>query len=47
MNRTPESLQKFTDTAANDNGRYFAAFHNGELCAYLKTANTGETFAAE
>lgn len=47
MNRTPESLHAFTDTAANDKGRFFAAFHNGKLCAYLKTAGTGETFAAE
>lgn len=46
MNRTPDSLDRFLETARDDEARYFAALWQGQVCAYVKVSATGETFAA-
>ena len=46
MNRNQETQVEFTVSAMQDEGRYFVAKQNGNLCAFLKIAATGETFVA-
>ncbi len=46
MNRTPETQEEFAASCMREDGRYFVAKQNGQLCAYLKIAATGETFVA-
>lgn len=46
MDRKPETQEEFAVSSVQDKGRYFAAKHKGELCAFLKVSATGETFAA-
>lgn len=46
MNRKPETQEEFVASARQEKGRYFVAKQNGELCAFLKISDSGETFAA-
>lgn len=46
MNRKPETQEEFMLSSMQEGGRYFAAKHNGKLCAYLKISASGETFVA-
>lgn len=46
MNRTPKTREEFVASSLSGADRYFAAFHNGEICAYIKISTKGETFAA-
>lgn len=47
MPRTPDSPEEFRECNRRENPRYFAAFYEGEACAYLRLSETGETFATE
>lgn len=47
MNRNPESLEGFSRNNERGNDRFFAALHQGEVCAYLKISAEGETFISE
>ncbi|MBQ7839123.1 MAG: GNAT family N-acetyltransferase [Lachnospiraceae bacterium] len=46
MNRTPETQEELMVSSVQEDGRYFVAKQNGELCAFLKISASGETFAA-
>lgn len=46
MNREPAAQEEFAASAMREEGRYFVAKQNGELCAYLRIDSTGETFIA-
>ena len=46
MNRRPETQEEFLASAMQEEGRYFVARQNGKMCAFLKIAAAGETFAA-
>lgn len=46
MYRDPSTEASFLAEAAQDEARFFGAWHQGQLCAYLKIAASGETFAA-
>ena len=46
MNRKPETQEEFMVSSLQEEGRYFVAKQNGELCAFLKIAASGETFVA-
>ncbi len=46
MNRKPETQEEFIVSSMPEDVRYFAARQNGKICAYLKIAASGETFAA-
>lgn len=46
MNRRPETREEFLVSSMPEEVRYFAAKQNGKICAYLKIAASGETFAA-
>lgn len=47
MNCTPETPESFAQKSLTENGHYFVAKQNGELCGYVKISDTGETFAAD
>lgn len=44
MNRSPETQEEFTASSMQDKGRYFVAWQNDNLCAFLKISSPGETF---
>jgi L-amino acid N-acyltransferase YncA len=46
MNRKPDTLEEFLTFSERNKERYFVAKKKGELCAYLKVSNEGETFVA-
>ncbi|MCR4945522.1 MAG: GNAT family N-acetyltransferase [Lachnospiraceae bacterium] len=46
MNRKPDTLEEFLDFSERNEGRYFAAKIDGELCAYMEVSDQGETFIA-
>lgn len=46
MDREPETPEEFLASSMREDVRYFVAERNGKLCAYLKIAASGETFAA-
>lgn len=46
MNRKLETQEEFMISSLQEEARYFAAKHNGKLCAFLKISASGETFAA-
>ena len=46
MNRQPETQEEFMLSSMQERGRYFVAKQNGNLCAFLKIADSGETFVA-
>ena len=46
MYRKPETQEAFIESLMREEARYFAAKQNGELCAFVKIAVPGETFAA-
>ncbi len=46
MNRTPDTPEQFLRTAGEDEARYFGAFQQEKLCAYVKVSATGETLIA-
>lgn len=46
MNRKPETQEEFTVSSMQEGERYFVAKQNGNLCAFLKIAASGETFVA-
>lgn len=46
MNRMPDTLSVFLQSAHEEEARFFAAIIDGQLCAYLKIGKEGENFAA-
>ncbi len=46
MNRKSDTLEEFLDFSERNEGRYFAAKIDGELCAYMEVSDQGETFIA-
>lgn len=47
MNRSQESLENFCRISERGHERFFAALSRGEVCAYLKISDAGETFISD
>ena len=46
MNRKSDTLEEFIKTVKEEEGRYFVAKRNSEICAFLKISDLGETFVS-
>ncbi len=46
MNRTLHTKERFLDLCAEENARIFVTLYEGQICAYLKITEEGETFLA-
>lgn len=46
MNRVPDTQEEFLASPAQDGGRFFGAWQNDRLCAFLKISSCGEAFVA-
>lgn len=44
MNRKPDTMEEFMLLSETETARYFVAKQQGDLCAFLKITDTGETF---
>lgn len=44
MNHSTKTAEEFIVSSMNERTRYFAAKHNGKLCAFLKISASGEPF---
>lgn len=47
MNRVQEPYEEFCKTCEQGQERCFAAWYRGNMCAYLKVSETGETFITQ
>lgn len=47
LNRACASADEFGAFSQNKDGRFFAAYYNGEICAYYEVAREGETYICD
>lgn len=47
MNRANKSKDEFITSAKDNDARFFAAYHKGEICAYFEVAREGETYICD